>query len=105
MGDPVRQITPGPLTAASWAPFGWLPVDDTDPDDGVDSLAYEWNDVHVNRIAHRRDEVPAVPGGLRCQALYRHRTHTQVLMPLDVSAVIAVAPPTVGPDRSARTPI
>jgi hypothetical protein len=93
MGEPHRQITPAPVTAAAWAPFGWLPVADTDPADGDERLAFEWGDVHVNRIAHRRDEVPEVPGGLRCLALYRHRTHTQVLMPLDTTSVLAVAPP------------
>ncbi|MBV8463926.1 MAG: ureidoglycolate lyase, partial [Acidimicrobiales bacterium] len=36
--------------------------------------------------------VPASNGVLRCDMLYRHLTHTQVLMPLDVDAVIAVAP-------------
>lgn len=91
----VRQIVPGPLTADTWAPFGWLPVADTDPADGAATLDFEWGDVHVNRIAHRRDEVPAVGSGLRCAELYRHRTHTQVLMPLDVGAVIAVAPASV----------
>jgi ureidoglycolate hydrolase len=93
MGDQVRQITATPVTPESWAPFGWLPVADTDPVDGAHSLAYAWGDVHVNRIAHRRDEVPEVPGGLRCLALYRHQTHTQVLMPLDATSVLAVAPP------------
>ena len=31
-------------------------------------------------------------GGLRCEVLFRHATHTQVLMPLDTVAVIVVAP-------------
>jgi ureidoglycolate hydrolase len=93
MGDQVRQITPAPVTPDAWAPFGWVPVADTDPTDGAHRLAYAWNDVHVNRIAHTRDEVPEVPGGLRCLALYRHLTHTQVLMPLDTTSVLAVAPP------------
>ena len=44
-------------------------------------------------IGHRRDEVPEVPDGLRCQVLFRHVTHTQVVMPLDVDAVVVVAPP------------
>jgi ureidoglycolate hydrolase len=96
MADTARQITPAALTAEAWAPFGWLPVADTDPDDGVGVLDFAWHDVHVNRIGHRRDEVPAVPGGLRCQVLFRHATHTQVVMPLDVAAVVVVAPPRVG---------
>ncbi len=91
MGDRVRQISPSPLSPDGWSPFGWLPVADTDPADGTETLAFEWGDVHVNRIAHRRDEVPEIPGGLRCEALFRHRTHTQVLMPVNVAAVLAVA--------------
>jgi hypothetical protein len=91
----VRQIVPVPLEADTWAPFGWVPVADTDPADGASTLEFEWGDAHVNRIGHRRDEVPAVEGGLRCNELYRHLTHTQVLMPLDVPAVVAVAPASV----------
>ncbi len=93
MGGRVRQIVPARVTPAAWAPFGWLPVADTDPEDGSSRLVFAWDDVHVNRIAHRRDEVPEIDGGLRCLALYRHLTHTQVLMPLDAKAVLAVAPP------------
>ena len=92
MSAPVRKITALPLDERSWAPFGWLPVADTDPSDGSHRLEFAWDDVHVNRIAHRRDEVPTVPGGLRCQMLFRHATHTQVLMPLDGPAVVVVAP-------------
>jgi ureidoglycolate hydrolase len=92
MGEPVRQVVPELLTAEAWAPFGWLPVADTDPADGVQTLDFAWLDAHVNRIGHRRDEVPEVPGGLRCQELFRHVTHTQVVMPLDVAAVVVVAP-------------
>jgi hypothetical protein len=92
MGEAVRQITPVPLTGDGWAPFGWLPVPDTDPRDGDHRLEFAWQDVHVNRIGHRRDEVTAVPGGLRCEVLFRHATHTQVVMPMDVAAVVVVAP-------------
>lgn len=88
----VRRLTTVPLDEVSWTPFGWLPVTDVDPRDGEQRLAYAWDDVHVNRIAHTRDEVPATPDGLRCEMLYRHDTHTQVLMVLDHPAVIAVAP-------------
>ncbi len=93
MAEPVRRITPVSLTAEAWAPFGWLPVADTDPTDGTHRLEFAWSDVHVNRIGHRRDEVPEVDGCLRCQVLFRHATHTQVVMPLDVTAVVVVAPP------------
>lgn len=92
MGEIRRRIEPEPVSESSWQPFGWLPVLDTDPRDGRQRLAFEWADPHVNIIGHRRDEVPAVDGALRCEMLYRHLTHTQVLMPLDVDAVIAVAP-------------
>jgi hypothetical protein len=95
MADSARQIRPLTLTAERWAPFGWLPVADTDPTDGVATLDFAWGDVHVNLIGHRRDEVPAVPGGLRCQVLFRHATHTQVVMPLDVPAAVVVAPPSL----------
>jgi ureidoglycolate hydrolase len=90
----VSTIVPNPPTADTWAPFGWLPVADTDPVDGTHALEFAWADAHVNRITHRRDEVPMIEGGLRCQHLFRHLTHTQVLMPLDAAAVLVVAPAT-----------
>ena len=86
MGEDIHRITPVPLTGDGWAPFGWLPVPDTDPRDGDHRLEFAWQDVHVNRIGHRRDEVPSVAGGLRCDVLFRHLTHTQVVMPLDALA-------------------
>ncbi len=91
------RIRPAGLTADSWSPFGWLPVADTDPVDGQERLSFEWDDVHVNLIGHTLDEVPAVPGGLRCQVLFRHATHTQALMAMDHPAVIVVAPADVDP--------
>jgi ureidoglycolate hydrolase len=101
----VGQIVPIPLSGEGWAPYGWLPLADTDPADGHHTLAFEWDDAHLNRIAHRRDEVPAVAGGLRCQVLYRHRTHTQVLTPLDAVSVVAVAPPGSDPTAAGAPPI
>jgi hypothetical protein len=92
MGGAVGRIRPKALTPEAWAPFGWVPVRDTDPEDGTGRLSFAWDDVHVNLIGHRRDEVPAVDGGLRCEVLFRHATHTQVVMPLDVAAVVVVAP-------------
>jgi ureidoglycolate hydrolase len=85
-------ISPEPLAEETWAPFGWLPVADTDSRDGDHRLAFEWDDPHVNIIGHARAEVPATERGLRCEMLYRHDTHTQTIMSLDVPAVIAVAP-------------
>ena len=92
MGETTRRIEPEAISEPAWQPFGWLPVPDTDPKDGNNRLTYEWADPHVNIIGHRRDEVPAADGALRCEVLFRHLTHTQVVMPLDVDAVIAVAP-------------
>jgi ureidoglycolate hydrolase len=87
-----RYVRPQPLWEEAWAPFGWLPVADTDPRDGSHRLSFAWNDAHVNIIGHSRAEVPQSVAGLRCQVLFRHDTHTQVLMSLDVPAVIVVAP-------------
>jgi len=89
-----RRISPEPLSEEAWAPFGWLPVADTDPRDGEHRLSFAWDDVHVNLIGHARAEVPETGDGLRCLMLFRHDTHTQSVMCLDVPAVIAVAPAT-----------
>lgn len=86
------RITAEPLSPAAFAPFGWLPVPDTDPADGVHTLEYAWGDPHLNVIGHHPDEVEHTPdGALRCTRLYRHDSHTQALMSLDVPAVLAVA--------------
>ncbi len=92
MGEAAARVVAEPLTAAAWAPFGWLPVDDTDPADGAGRLAFEWADPHANVIAHGPHEVERSGGGLRCATLFRHDTHTQVLLVLNVDAVVAVAP-------------
>ncbi len=81
-----------PLTAEAWAPFGWIPVLDTDPADGRETLSYEWGDPHLNVITHASDEVTRTAGGQVCDRLYRHDTHTQALMALNCDAVLAVAP-------------
>jgi ureidoglycolate hydrolase len=85
-------LTPEPLTEEAWSSFGWLPVADVDPRDGKETMTFEWADAHVNLIGHARSEVPETPHGLRCDMLFRHDTHTQALMPLNVPAVIVVAP-------------
>jgi ureidoglycolate hydrolase len=87
-----RVVVPERLSRAAWEPFGWLPVADTDPRDGDHRMTFEWADAHVNLIGHARTEVPATASGYRCEMLFRHDTHTQALMPLNVPAVIAVAP-------------
>jgi len=86
-------LTAEALSVAAWAPFGWLPVADTDPADGASTLHYEWADPHLNVIGHAPDEVEHTDTGLVCAGLYHHVTHTQVLMPMNCDAVIAVAPP------------
>jgi ureidoglycolate hydrolase len=58
-------------------------------------MTFEWADAHVNLIGHTLDEVPETPTGLRCDMLFRHDTHTQALMSLNVPAVIVVAPAAV----------
>lgn len=80
------------VTAEAFAAFGWLPVADTDPADGTDTLAFEWGDPHCNVIGHAHDEVDHTDAGAVCARMYRHDTHTQVLMPMNVEAIVAVAP-------------
>jgi ureidoglycolate hydrolase len=97
----VHRVDADAVTAAAWAPFGWLPAADTDPTDGVHTLHFDWHDAHLNTIAHDTAEVDATMNGLRCAVMYRHETHTQVLTPLDAAAVVAVAPAAVTFDRVA----
>ena len=85
MGDEVRQITPVRLTGGRRGPRSAgcrcaTPIRAT----ATTGSSSRGRTSHVNRIGHRRDEVPAVAGGLRCEVLFRHATHTQVVMPLDV---------------------
>lgn len=96
MGEVAARLRAVEVEEAGWEPFGWLPVDDTDPRDGARTLEFAWSDPHLNVIGHDLSEVPGVPGGLRCEVMFRHDTHTQALMPLDSAAVIAVASSTVG---------
>jgi len=93
MTSDVHVLKAAPLTAEAWAPFGWLPVRDTDPQDGQSRLEFTLHDVHLNIIAHFTDEVPHVDGGLVCQMLFRHVTHTQAIMVLDNDALMVVAAP------------
>jgi ureidoglycolate hydrolase len=89
---PIR-LTAAPLTAAAWAPFGWLPVYDTDPVDPTLQYEFAWNDPHVNFITHFFDEVEHTDDGeTLCDVMYRHDTHTQSLMPINVDSILAVAP-------------
>jgi ureidoglycolate hydrolase len=67
-------------------------VPDTDAADGVHRLEFAWGDPHVNMISHAPDEVERNGEGLYCDRMYRHDTHTQVLLALNGPSVIAVAP-------------
>jgi ureidoglycolate hydrolase len=92
VADIARSVEAQSLTAERWAPFGWIPVRDTDPADGTERLTFEWSDVHLNVISHAPEEISRTDQGLLCDRLYRHDTHTQALLTLDVPSVIAVAP-------------
>lgn len=92
MADIARSIEAQPLTVEAWEPFGWIPVRDTDPADGVERLTFAWSDVHLNVISHTPQEIDHTDHGLLCDCMFRHDTHTQALLTLDVPSVIAVAP-------------
>lgn len=96
MGEVAARLRAVELDPEGWEPFGWLPVDDTDPRDGARTLEFAWSDAHLNVIAHDLTEIPHSPGGLRCEVMYRHDSHTQALMSLDSAAVMAVAPAALG---------
>jgi ureidoglycolate hydrolase len=81
-----------PFTPNAWSPFGWVPVPDTDHRDAVHALAFQWGDAHLNFIDHSPEEIVHSSQGPIVQTLYRHDSHTQALMPVNVEAVIAVAP-------------
>jgi hypothetical protein len=92
MQVPMIRLETLPVTAEGWAPFGWLPLADTDPADGDRTLFFEWADPHLNVIAHAYDEVEHTDRGAVCDRMFRHATHTQALVPLNCDAIVAVAP-------------
>jgi len=92
VADIAKSIGTQPLTAEGWERFGWIPVADTDPADGAHRLAFAWDDVHLNVISHAPDEITHSEQGFVCDGMFRHDTHTQALLTLDVPSVIAVAP-------------
>jgi len=94
-----RCLQPEPITEKAWAPYGWLPVDDTDPRDGQHRLEFALGDAHINVIRHERDALRSDAGGIWCDELFRHHTHTQALMVLDHRAVIVVASPEAPPEH------
>ena len=105
MGDAVGRVVAQPLDPDAWAAYGWVPVEDTDPADGRNRLTFSWGDPHLNVIMHGPDEIEHRAGALHCDAMYRHDSHTQALLVLNVDAVVAVAPPGtdfLGPDDSER---
>ena len=84
-----------PLTLADWEQFGWIPAEDTDPSDRTHHYEFLLGDPHVNVISHAPDEVEHTDRGSVCSGMYRHDSHTQTLMPLNVESVVAVAPASV----------
>ena len=93
----VRSIVLEPelLTHDRFDAFGWLPVDDSDPRDSSYTYEFTWGDTHVNLISHAPGEVEHTARGQVCAGMYRHDSHTQTLMPLNVGSVVAVAPAAV----------
>lgn len=80
------------LTSDAFSAFGWIPVADTDPADAEYRYEFARGDAHVNVISHAPDEVERVDGALICDRFFRHDTHTQTLLALNVASVVAVAP-------------
>jgi ureidoglycolate hydrolase len=80
------------FTPDAWAEFGWVPVPEDDPDDGMHTLEFKWEDAHLNYIIHTPDDVERTPEGFVVSRLYHHDTHTQALMPMNCPSMIAVAP-------------
>ncbi len=91
MADPIT-IDTEPFTPNAWREFGWVPVADVDPSDGIHSLEFSWEDAHLNYISHAPDELERDGDRFVLERLYHHDTHTQALMPLNGSSWIAVAP-------------
>jgi len=87
----ILEVKAMPMTRLEWEPFGWIPVPDVDPDDGRDRLEFEWNDVHLNLIAHYESEITWSGDRRICDRVFRHLTHTQALMVLNCNAVMVVA--------------
>ena len=81
-----------PFAPEVWREFGWVPVADSDPTDGIHSLEFSWQDAHLNYISHTPDEVERADGDFVLERLYHHDTHTQALMPVNCRSWIAVAP-------------
>ncbi len=85
------QVTAGLVARDAWAPFGQLPTDESDPTDNT-VLSFAWADPHVNYIGHTFDEIEHTENGALCTLLNRHDTATQTLMPMNMDALMVVAP-------------
>jgi ureidoglycolate hydrolase len=85
------RLTARPADAGSWAPYGQIPRDETDP--GNDTvISFQWCDPHVNFIGHDFGEIRHNGTAAICDLLNRHDTATQTLMPMNVAALVVVAP-------------
>jgi ureidoglycolate hydrolase len=91
MGETIK-IEAAPFTREAWGEFGWVPVPDSDPSDGIHSLEFSWEDAHLNYISHAPDEVQRVGEAFVVNRMYHHDTHTQALLPINCPSLIAVAP-------------
>jgi len=85
------QVTAGLVARDTWAPFGQLPTDENDPTENT-VLSFAWADPHVNYIGHTFDEIEHSENGALCTLLNRHDTATQTLMPMNMDALVVVAP-------------
>jgi ureidoglycolate hydrolase len=88
-------IDADPFDPEAWSEFGWVPVCDDDPNDGMRTLEFKWDDAHLNYIVHSPGEVERDADGYVVSRLYHHDTHTQALMPINCRSLIAVAPAVV----------
>ncbi len=90
-GARTHRVVATPVDRESWAPFGQMPVDETDPTNDT-FIEFGWNDPNVNFIGHQYDEIPHTTDGALCDLLNRHDTATQTLMPMNMDALVVVAP-------------
>lgn len=85
------RITARAVDPTAWAPYGQIPVDETEPVDNT-RIEFQWGDPHVNYIGHTYDEIRHTSDGALCDLLNRHDTATQTLMPMNMDAIVVVAP-------------
>jgi ureidoglycolate hydrolase len=90
-GPRIRSVTAQLVSPKSWQPYGQIPVDETEPEDNT-VISFKWGDPHVNFIGHQYDEIQHTERGSFCDLLNRHDTATQTLMPMNMDALVVVAP-------------